>query len=136
MKATELMIGDWGLLDTNYSEENPMYTQPNYQPYRIQNGDCIDFACETNCTGDADVYQPIPLTAKIMLNNEFEKFRILKDFYCIDGSKCLDTDCKEVAIWTRNIAGDWEWFAIGECKYVHELQHALRLCGIEKEVEL
>lgn len=136
MKAEEIMIGDWVLLDTNYSEENPMYTQPNYQPYRIQNGDCIDFACETNCIGDADVYQPIPLTAEIMLNNKFEKFRFLKDFYCIDGNKCLYTDCKEVGIWTRNIAGDWEWFAIGECKYVHELQHALRLCGIEKEIEL
>lgn len=22
------------------------------------------------------------------------------------------------------------------CRYVHELQHALRLCGIEKEIEL
>ena len=45
MKANELMIGDWVLKDMNYSEEDPMYTRPDYQPYQIQNGEDIDLAC-------------------------------------------------------------------------------------------
>lgn len=136
MNATEIMIGDWVLMDLNYSEEDPMYTQPNYQPYKIQNGEDIDLACETNCIGDADVYQPIPLTPDMLERNGFCVSIHHENFYCLNSKKDIYTDCKDLGIWSRNIAGDWEWFPIGECKYIHDLQHALRQCGIEKEITL
>ena len=136
MKANELMIGDWVLKDMNYPEEDPMYTRPDYQPYQIQDGEDIDLACETNCIGDVDVYQPITLTTEILKKNNFLCYDHHEDCYCISGKKMIYTDCREFGIWTRNIAGDWEWFSIGVCQYVHQLQHILKDCGIEKEVEL
>lgn len=35
-----------------------------------------------------------------------------------------------------DLSTDKGFRVIIECNYVHELQHALRLCGIEKEIEL
>ena len=43
----------------------------------------------------------------------------------------------EYGEYQRNTDDGFKMLADGkEIKYVHELQHALRLCGIEKEIEL
>lgn len=142
MKATELMIGDW----VCYSKANKYYTRVNeirhtevplddqwYIEGMRSNNDKINpnaveyFAVE--------ILSPIPLTDEILEKNEFyyennighvlehynyeiiydtweHELRILKDREQILKIKTFDKMC------------------------VHELQHALRLCGINKEIEL
>ena len=143
MKAEELMIGDWVLKDMNYSEEDPMYTRPDYQPYQIQNGEDIDLACETNCIGDADVYLPIPLTTEILKKN---KFRPVGERWGCDDEKLSfyygngqDIDLwlpsnsdKYMLVIRDHVSPDPEYQLILRFKFVHELQHALRGYKYEK----
>ena len=131
MKAEELMIGDWVLKDMNYLEDDPMYTRPDYQPYQIENGEDIDLSCESNCLGDADVYQPIPLTDEILEANGWVYFHPqgIKGtmMLAIGGHAvlCWDSETKELILTGGSIL---------KVRYVHELHHVLRLCGIEKEI--
>ena len=159
MKANELMIGDWVMMDMNYSEDDPMYSRPDYQPYQIRNGEDIDLAEEKNCIGDTDVYQPIPLTDDILRNNGFEfteadKLTNKRCFMChlsrMNGeykymktrNKCL-IDCAIVGY--SDLHKEWQIVQMfgknmsidaGNVNSVHELQQAMRLCGIDKEITI
>lgn len=141
MKTNELMIGDWVLADMNYGEEDPMYTRVDYQPYKIENGEDINIAIETNCLGDGDIYLPIPITPEILLKNGFE----LKPdgwLWCKDGNENQDY----IFIQFRKGSDEVRWCELnfwkkGQCtlktlKYVHEFQHVLKLYEIDKEIEL
>ena len=70
--------------------------------------------------------KPIPLTSDILVKNGWRKESIT-----IDG---------DYANWYGEIpisqAEDEYNYADIELRYVHTLQHLLRLCGIEKEIEL
>lgn len=140
MKTTELMIGDWVLMDMNYSEENPMYAKFDYRPYQITSGEDIDLACETNCIGDDSIYLPIPLTKEILEMNGFthcvttpcgyyhapvcDMFDIL--FHASEDSY---EDTWHTEVFTDHNDNNFVLFNI--C-YTHELQHALRLCGLNE----
>lgn len=72
--------------------------------------------------------EPIPLTPEILEKNGFRFSR----FY--------GWQIKEPEL-TIDFVGDTPHFLLDEiffcdCPYVHTLQHALRLCGIEKEVKV
>lgn len=118
MKANELMVGDWVFL----FDETPV---------------------KVDCIGNAEVYltepkgqheldwnvtyehiKPIPLTPEILEKNGFRD---------IDKGE----NCDGFDIYWRN--GN-DGYSINmqdlHLHYVHELQHALRLCGISKEIEL
>ena len=143
MEAKELMVGDWlQYYDCNLKKQ--CYAQvtsiqaDGTEPY-IQTSDSdVYYLVET--------YKTIPITSEIL-----EKNRL---------NKCDDMK------WCRVTHEDWEFgdnfylyydpyynsFYIGtyigdkngsdfitdsiKIEYVHELQHALRLCGIEKEIIL
>ena len=133
MTREKLMIGDWVLKDMNFLEDNPMYTQTDYQPYQIITGEDIDLACETNWLGD-DVYQPIPLTLEILEKNGFVKSKY--------GDLTLELDdalgtTEIVLVPTYDEAYYW-WRInnelITKIKNIHELQHVLRLCRIDKVI--
>ena len=145
MKAKDLMIGDWVLCDNN-AQSDYEFDNVNYRPFQILNGNDIDYAFERNMIGDADVYQPVPLTADILEGNGFKKH----DFEHIEGqhkwSWWRDTGTL-VSLWCREMGdnpGDGWMVRIESpdatcCRRVesvHELQHALRLCGVEKEIIL
>ena len=120
MKATELMINDWVQV-----------------PCLIDNVEHYDAWCKVKQLRDCDLdvigfkelkyneIVPIPLTTEILEQNGFE--RVNGDyqdvFYVYDGIELLIDD---------------GYTLFGQCKmqimYVHELQHALRLCGINKEI--
>lgn len=124
MKKEELMIGDWvsvlgipmriaelgivraGLLD----EKEEMY----YNSYAI--------------------IEPIPLTAEILKKNKYDYNDSLHewatDSFCIEFGHVLSNEEQpdHFFIWVSDCEV--------ELNYVHELQHALRLCGIEKEIEI
>lgn len=136
LNGKSLMIGDWVLKDRNYSEEDPLYTKLDYRPYQIMSGEDIDLACETNCIGDADVYQPIPLTPEILKLNGFEQ---KNDGWlrCEDKANEFQNyifiqyrhqgDIRECEINYVNIVKANYLYVIN---YVHQLQQVLRLCGL------
>lgn len=121
MKANELMVGDWVyLLGT---------------PCRIK--DIID---DGVINYEKDV-TPIPLTEEILEKNGYTCKRSLDKEIISYNWKSPDRRV------TLNDQNGSPWFCIilsdGMMEevmigitYVHELQHALRLCGIEKEIML
>lgn len=139
MKATDLMIGDWvqnplgykaQVLDIHYiKDEGDGYGGG----YRIHIGKSNLGVVQW--LEEKDI-EPIPLTPKILEKNGFLKsddfFCMAEDFYDIDIIEISD------GIW-RVRYDNLECSAITDtfhiC-FVHELQHALRLCKINKEIEL
>ena len=116
MKANELMIGDWvNLSKGNWSE--------NKQVGLID----IEMIAES-------VYlaEPIPLTAEILEKNGFEKDPESGELIWTD-----DDVTEVVCVGTiLTIRGEYANAEFATCMFVHELQHALRLCGIDKTIIL
>lgn len=128
MKANELMIGDWVIVH-----------HPTMPAERIQiSADWIKTIERINnglIKEDSPLFrivEPIPLTGEILEKNGFTRFGtnyILKGgHFGLDNpsnpSNYLDNYWLRISIKAVHI------------EYVHELQHALRLCGIEKEIGL
>ena len=138
MKANELMIGDLVL-----------YNEAHQQILEISGID-DEVYLETDELVHQSEIQPIPLTPEILERNGFEK--VLDE----DGTECYryynhaaDGYIK-ISLYDSG-DGDWSIEIINYEKFddnkimynnnfiflkVHQLQHALRLCGIEKEIEL
>lgn len=76
--------------------------------------------------------QPIPLTPEILEKNGFNLSRDKS------GIGILDTYWLGEGIGFRlhSFETDYYQFGLAKIRYVHELQHTLRLCGIEKEIEI
>ena len=74
-----------------------------------------------------DEIKPIPLTTEILEKNGFIK----ESRDCFDNplQYCVLVD----GLWI-DISG--ENYFEGKLEYVHQLQNALRICGIKKEIEL
>lgn len=112
MKTKELMIGD-----LVYDTEKKKYGRVDKLEHDVED----------------DTVEPIPLTAEILKKNGFEldeeasndfgfecyAFPLGKGFYIEHHNEYRITDHQ-----------------LMEFKYVHELQHVLRLCKIDKEIEL
>ena len=136
MKANELMIGDWVLYN---GQPKVVQMIDGYGTTELEN----EILCNGMYHNPIEV-SPIPLTAEILEKNGFVKmdgdhYRYFLAYdnnyyvgfesvnYYTDACFCNVT--KECSDGTQ---------AQSKCvyKYVHELQHAMRLCGIEKEIEL
>ena len=76
---------------------------------------------------DCDDIDPIPITPEILEKNGFVKES--RENHGNNLKYCILTD----GLWI-DISG--ENFFEGKLEYVHQLQHALRLCGIEIEIVL
>lgn len=111
MKVNELMIGDWVRMHYPFDMDIDM------RPERINiltKG--VDFDCE-----------PIPLTAEILEKNGFSKTTEAEFNYYQMPDDCFEIDINHVGCaYSVDVI----------IKYVHQLQHALRLCGIDKEIVL
>lgn len=139
MKANELMIGDWvqilapskyqgarGRIKTliDHKDDETAYFKVFLQNNPIWVG--IEDVC-------SDDISPIPLTAEILEMNKIPKSRLMGEqrhfFYN------LDSDLELLAIYDASFS-----LQIGNSaryvNYVHELQHILRLCRINKEIVL
>lgn len=122
MTAQELMIGDWVRNDLNQVEK--VFELRETQAMLSYN-DLYNY----------EDLQPIPLTPEILENN-FEKktmYGIFDDYFDLyirefnDGMYIVNYHYCETPMPDTQI--------VGIC-YVHELQHALHLLGIEKEFQL
>jgi len=155
MKPNELMIGDW-VTFKDCQHENPILIKIIAIGFQAdEENDCLvqidgDKACDIIAIDDEIV--GIPLTAEILEKNGWEKDddgfyepimelnEVSKDrngesIWLEWGIKghILDVE-KEIE--NRNNGSLSISRAIIKCEFVHELQHALKLCGIEKEIVL
>lgn len=142
MKATDLMIGDWVLISVWDCNPFPSkVTSINYNSY--QGKDYVDWI-DTEDEEEIGMYivQPIPLTPEILEKNGFpynNKERLYYPFsnkaFAIERDE-HDDQVFYYSMYVYNPYSSFNWHEIIEIRYVHELQHALRLCGIDKEIVL
>lgn len=142
MEFNELMIGDYvRYIGTGYCD--------------VKNGDIVKvYALQypryvgigDNCMADDELFEPIPLTAEILEANGWiewkankmgvviftQHFEFSDNLLGIEDSIESRIDCDPY--------GDFHYMCNGKSlcyiNSVHELQHALRLCGIDKTIEL
>jgi hypothetical protein len=92
--------------------------------------------------GIDNLLEPIPLTPEILEKNGFKLNEAVEDYYCIyDGIDNRVSLCNNKAY--INSVNEWlvyidseDYSTIASCEltYLHELQHILRLCKIDKEI--
>lgn len=136
MKANELMIGDWVRLQYNHFITEELVTK-DFQVIEIHDGAKTNYIWgKDGNMGIVEHIQPIPLTKEILEKNGFAVHRQFATFT----EYWLDIPQK----WVRVAPNSYIEIYNGENKnvhiegkvYVHEFQHALRLCGIDKEIVL
>ena len=136
MKANELMIGDW-------------LKHYNGTPVQVTKITTEHFACAenggVNCWEYNNKYEPIFITSEILEKNGWIKSELNLDFYCgnleyknyniqiHNNQDSLNTNNK----WLIHIETIYyEEISQSEITYIHQLQHVLKLCGIDKEITL
>lgn len=130
MKTKELMIGDWVLAN---GKNTQVVWIGNLQKLAVRGFPSEFFE---------DEIEPIPLTPKILEKNGFKW--LLTDSksitYCINKPTINASKNKESGEWLICVGPSGStkkrFVEISCVKYVHELQHALRLCKVEKEIVL
>ena len=122
METKELMIGDW--VKNCYGEKKRVEQILSSRVMLAYN----------------DVYyiggiEPIPLTEKILKKNGFSKLDNIGTYFhgILEDSRYYEIEINLInnMLWINRM-----WFKANNIHYVHELQHALRMCKIEKEIEL
>lgn len=119
MKANELMIGDW------------VFNTHNRKPEQVQEIRERMVMLAYNDLYEYDEIEPIPLTAEILAQNGFSKSRLMGEqrhftYY-------LGPSLSMLAIYDADFSvqlGDGG----RKVKNVHQFQHILKECGIDKEI--
>ena len=143
MKAKDSMIGDW----VNVGQGCIMYSVYKDKPQKV-----VSVFPKGVGIGAAYVpieyIEPIPLTPEILEKNgwkrEFDKKAYMVKYdLSVEGKNCwmmwaikehnLDIQRQDEKLNMYNLKTQRVCIP---CDYVHELQHALKLCGIEKEITL
>ena len=146
MKASDVCIGDWfKAIDYNSPfritaiYDDVVQTQADYQS-----------EIDGNWYSEVEIKDlvPIELTEEILVKNGFEyafnevsKMQNKQLLVANIGGHYIEVrlDKKNVAIWydyDENESGFYSDVLLELPRTVHTLQHLLRLCGIEKEIEL
>lgn len=141
MKANELMIGDFVFhekygnaiiesIDNDFGDNLSVRLISE----NIQHKDGYKYGY---CWCNLDEIFPIPLTPEILEKNGFVEdgegvYGDDNSFFIPTYQNGFYTGTCETYIESTEGIGDFS----GRLKYVHELQHALKLCGIEKEIVL
>lgn len=133
MKTTDLMIGDWVMLiddKTGKPYKKAMITHIDSIHERI----AAKTTTNTFVAWSTKYVEPIPLTSKILKKNRFEAIDDY-DYYGVpnDPSLTIATVANTFII-GHLIDDNFEGFIALD--YVHDLQHALKLCGIKDEIVL
>lgn len=121
MKVENLMIGDWIM----YKSDSPKNAFPIKVTAEMFTVDLVRWY---------DRFEYIPLTSEILLKNGFEKHTSNTRMFFNCGEYCLSyyPVGKHFTIYNQ-IDGSLVQKVIVN---VHELQHALKLCEIDKNIEL
>lgn len=134
MKEEELMIGDWVIYDN--------------EPHQIQ--EIIYGGVTIECWPKIiSEIKPIPITNEILVKNGFdEQWHDMSSLIIFNSSNdevstvkynyhssTISISVRPFRLVNKRNEREQTIEAIG-CMYVHELQHALRLCGIDKKIKL
>ena len=131
MYAEEIMVGDW--------------IQTNSTKFKVVGFDTSSREVQSNNWAyDLDNCKPIPLTKEILEKNGFENIRDNEVFLLKKLSAKVNLgiyfDIDGINIYLQNNDTDtfpgYEFYELFAIKYVHELQHALKLFKIDKEIGL
>jgi len=145
MKATELQIGDWVYVSKNFTQKYHKIRELSNDDNTVLRGIYVNkYGVENNSVFSPNDTEPIPITPEILEKNGFKKGNrhnyIYKDDYCevcvsfVPKIKIDNIDLIEPA---SNVSISGALFDINmSMSAIHELQQALRLCGIEKEIIL
>ena len=125
MKVNELMVGDL----VNYKSPS----SGKLRPIKIKNIYGAEFNCEVECweiiSGKSiSDTEPIKLTEEVLMKNGFGKINNQYFFGQVEIKELRD--CWVVTINKEDADVDIN------IHYVHQLQHLLRLVGVQKEIEL
>ena len=124
MEVKELMIGDY----VNYRGQIIKVTSL----YDKGDSNEVGWSDKESVWVNADNVEPIPLTAEILEKNGFE-FMTGLWYLTTKERKPIQIVFKDNNVITLSINATPVPIGL---KYVHQLQHALKLYGIEKEFEL
>lgn len=141
MKANELMIGD--LVDFYHPYEPEKKIVTRHRVTEIFECGLVGISNHPNPV-HADHIEPIPLTPEILEKNGMHLYNRRTNSLM---ERCNHSDCfKEDENFRVELSldndGKIRWTINGDeytmmpLDYVHQLQHALRLCGINKEITL
>ena len=120
MKANELMIDDW--VYNTHNRQNEQVAEIGSGLVMLAYNDLYEY----------DEIEPIPLTDAILKANGFEYHH--KNFAAL--SHVHPFQLKMVEWPDENGIGLWMIGGLFKIRYVHELQHAMKLCEIDKEIKL
>lgn len=138
MKETDVMLGDWVACHGTYRRIQSLEFD------NTEEEKCWFWSDEDNALCLLSEHDPIPLTPEILEKNGFlykkltgiggdsEIWRLADDYFDIDMYEWSDSiwvfryDCIEMSLPHTQVT----------MSYVHELQRALKDCGIEKEIVL
>ena len=138
MKINELMLGDW-VLDTEFERNEP-------DKIGIVEDDGRVWLKNRNCYQSVTYCKPIPITPEILEKNGFKKkeegetyseyISVWEEISIISFVFYKETICGVDTLLECELGFPGGLDRIHHChiKYVHQLQHALRMCGIEKEI--
>jgi len=134
MKANELMVGDW----IKTSNTLPLCGGEIGRVAAISKCLTMDFEFKRNDLIPFELVNPIPLTPEILEKNGFRKDKETSQWYFKSEDRLdmgilaagIDDGCGVGFCVMPNSAITYY------CKYVHELQHYLRLIGGAEEIIL
>ena len=130
----DLQIGDW--------------IEDGYKVAQVTSITCDGIVETTAAISNIEVIEPIPLTEDILVKNGFEyayneasKMQNKQLLVANISGHYIEVrlDKKNVAIWydyDENESGFYSDVLLDLPRTVHQLQHLLRLCGIEKSIIL
>ena len=140
MKANELMVRDWVCLPSIMSDDKyPV------QVLEIQD-DCIKYYCGGKKMMVRFKYiEPVPITLEILEKNGFKPYipegHLETVYACQDVSKAVANEL--YALWPYQDGSFYLLLRVNgkdmvrmDVHYIHQLQHALGLCEIDKNIEL
>ncbi len=131
MKANELMVGDYVYNHRNW--ECPIV--------EIHKNSAVVIARHY---GEEEFFlsdlRPIPLTEEILKKNGFDTSDPeVKQYHFTEDGQSYHFSLRQMYNQKDNKPNGYSFYAFSVLTiidYVHQLQHALRLCGIDKEIEL
>mgnify|MGYP003415568463 CR=1 FL=1 len=118
MKATELMVGDLVCLEDDTNYELPLKVDGVIE-------DDISLEEDGFLGGIDGLIRPIPITPEILEKNGWKETEYWHEYE--DGNTIIQYSLSN--IWGIINGIEIEHF---KCEYVHQLQHLLRLCGLDE----
>lgn len=131
MKTNELMIGDWVLHEGEPYQIRQLGIYGENRDGEDYPAVCIGIPNGIGLIVDRNKIESITLTAEILEKNGFK--RELSEDNIHYRFILIYDGVRFSLLYAQSV---FQWLGPLDFKFVHELQHALRLCNIDKEIEL